>query len=1767
MALDGGFLAAHPFTNVAAVGLGAPLTTWLDKKKHKQFAHLGDTLLWSPGHKTPRALNQLVATFPDLNFATQSFSSPNGRHFVSLVPGPCLVHVDLEAMYRVMTVDPASLRASTAAGATPDWGCQVGLPPLFSHRVKSVFVSDDGGSVAIVSEFNAVFTLDVRATIAGLRKSAVSGSGSAPPTPSKRRGTDEKPPPPTGVWTQLACPVVATQPAVTVHVAWSGDQVLVRYIGCLAQSQGADGDGRVPVAVHLVAVTAQRHKSSVLHCLQHRFLVDTPDSWSPGGFLRAAPVRESRILGDMAVELAVHAPTGRIALLIHGSTSRGATAGSGPADPQSPSTAAWGPRMQGQRILLLDGVGTASPSAIVLTPTRFFDSNAATTGQSSASLDAAPASAFGANSSVATGMLDPVVSMTWLAQPDLPLLALLSRSGRLVWVTPSGRVSQAPEIVDDLNARFMRGGDISQSKLTLRRPSASRAAGTASAKPLQTIPTALPSRAPKTPSAAWTRHCLVSAAVEVPTSGRQTDGAKSPRQVEYWVLATDGQGVVALRPPFATAALPDLLSAEQLRVPFFAHARGTLVPLHLTAIRRLRVWTDAVDLGQQPWVLDPLSTEEEDAVVTGPIPLQSLDVAPEVQDARFLATLDRVLAAALDAAQETQMLQLDSSGHATSVNGSSGSRRPSARSGFLRSGTSGTGNLASLSTVAVSTLLQCLDQLWLPCRGPRLLLGVSIAARLMERLLIQTAWTGVDYAALHVAQHTRRWLAAQLQHDDASGSGAMFAWSMGWRHLEEQLYVTAASATPSQGRTVLLECVRMLAMAESRNCLPDADAFDAMRADGVTEVAITFIEEGHFALLTDEGSPQTAFDVKMRFLYSLMNGDWATAHRQFQLTLAPGAWEALGGDDEAADTVNCVRMGWIRLVVQVVQALQREGGGVPVAITVPSPFDPDRWIPANTPSLLAFARERADLFDPSAALAAAMQARDALLLNKVLATVADAGAMAAWASTWPNVLVCALSAAQHAGQSNENDDDVALQTATVVDDLLSWLLAGGDVDAARFVVQMTMADTTGDLAALLGAVHGHFFERVMDHIARVVRAELPPSASFGAGASKAKETAASAIANAPPAAPPRRGSKSSRRTASSSAGTAATSADWGPVLHTYPTVAYLLQQTIFENEHERWPADVAYALVPLIDWLRCAVQLAAAARSSVPGGGLFRVLRVLYAIELRNQVVAPLRLHGGDAAGLAPTSVTWVEHVLLLAHFDDVFGEAAVVRLAATALRAVLSGRRGRRRRRPSDDEDDDERDDVSRESVLAVLDGLGALLNPRVTSMIVAETVTAPLDGVAWTGGLAPTMASAAHSWMAWNPSGFDDPQSPQTPDGPVPAPAGVDRVAALLDDPRFRVFCDEVLPVLHDHVLAVPAAAGDPTTSVFERARAYWQPRFPSLLPAKVMDWGPPETFGGDEEQQQVVTAEIEVEAPSQDDCGASASWCSSFPVREPFNVPYPPVDAETGSASASLAAEGEPFEDDEDDEDPFPPAPRPRSARAGGSRSLMSSSHRSISSRTQSSAATSVRGSTRSLAAASDEGDVLEEVDPDQLHRSASFNAPDDDGDGEGSILESIRDESAHTSSRHSSLRSLSGRSVQRNGSSGSLQRTVSFASDAGHGDDELESPPVPPAAPSQSQAMVETLVDAMARLSSDLRQLVVVQAAPPPPPLPAPADQAPALAPGVSVGEITAEVHDAEEKKRSSRKKRRKHVRKDDDGDRPAKLKHSPSFEDFVKDRRA
>ncbi|KAI9217494.1 hypothetical protein BC828DRAFT_255993 [Blastocladiella britannica] len=1489
--IDAVRVTATPAASIAVLAAGGPPDEWNTRSRNKQYAPTGAALLVSPGRKLTSCLQVLKSSFPDLSHATAAFTSRNGLHVVLSVLGPALIALSFEPY-----CPPPALTYHRAPHAT-----RMHLPPLLSAPIVHAAIANDGMYVAVVSEHAAVFVASTVASTNNINGNPPFGAGLPQQGSSSSGGA-------THTWRQLVLPVVCTGPNIVVRVEFVGSEQLVVHLGAAASTATSSSSSQEPNdndevrTLRLAVLHYHRDSLALLSIAQHKYRLDASSST---GRARSCPIdavsERNRLVGNIPIEIAIDTQSGRVAALlgtpgaisdvsarVSAAVSTSSTTDSSPVG-GGPKRTAWDApppvritASHQQSVVLADlTLPPSLASATVVSLTRAF--NVAATFESG-DRDTTTENTTGSHADIA-------VALTFMTD-GLALLAVLSRSGRVAWITPSGRLARRASVVPELDAAWQLGGGRAPrsaravAAAMLRRATAAEAlvkgtraapewmsgggpglgngSGGACIAPPRFALVAVPSghhhHAPLLGRGAGDALAAAAAAAAIESD---------PWHSGPMLIATDGHIAALVRVPSFSSASTSLLTPALFRSPGFpvptAHPPLSSLPTLVSALTRARELMDAVSLGVHPWTICANDADDETAAEAA-AEINDLDrlAAPETaRDPRWAAATDRVAREVVAAAREySAIVVLPSSSGGTVI----------APRGYVRRGSTTTTNNAPSSTAVASlrVLVAATDGMWAMCRGPRVLVAVSVVARVIRHLVSTDAGGGGDaMAAAHLVRRAESWMRHLTSFSSTSSTLPVAAestttpvWSLGWRWLEELLLLHLEGPVSGSLQAVL-ENVQILAGAATAAAVDGAvQPFTEMRTNGIPESMIQFIEQqppGDGDGDDKGGQRQPIwfeetgiFQTKSQFLYALVRGQFNVAHAMFEQALVNHEPNDDDDDEDASSARWTVVSGWTRFVVDVIEDAAAAGASKQSPIQVPSPFDADLFVTIdphlvnNTITNGAHTR----LFDGHSFFASVLGSRNLRLCCFLLQRIAnnDEG-LGPWTQWWPNVVLLALASSQLLQLSNDTQgidpESVALDAASVLDEVLAMLLVKGTTSAARFVVQCVSSGAPylpTDLVQLFGAACMHQFDGVMRHIASVVGSALPlPGSILVRPATN-------------PSLPV-------------------------PTRQPSPSLAHLLTQSIFEGDNsEHWPADVVRAVVPLVDWIATAAHLAALSPTTTPGSTepLLHLLRLMHCIHLRCALMDALAEYDGDLVAAARASPTITELATLALHYDDIFGEATVVAVAGAVMRASIVERVMGRSTAAAENErsgrpvKQEKRAAAAAARVVDVISGLGDLVTPRVAQMVVIEAcyrhfpeLSIP-DGDDFTD-LIPSSPNhdQATAWTAWAP-GLLAHQSPLTP---TAAPASAiellspgwrdtqalrptvttpeTRVTALLTDGRFRAFCDEMLPVLQHSVLAVPTLTttgggeGMVGVSVDEQVRKLWQPVYPSLVPATCTRW----------------------------------------------------------------------------------------------------------------------------------------------------------------------------------------------------------------------------------------------------------------------------------------------------------------------------------------
>ncbi|KNE63912.1 hypothetical protein AMAG_08973 [Allomyces macrogynus ATCC 38327] len=694
----GGVVPSHFVGGTEAAFPGTESSPWRLPHPFKQFVHAGDTLIWSPGHKVFRILEAVAAVFPETRQAVRCFGSDNGLHLAILVPGPSLIQIV------VPTNGISKLELPAYLEAHPPY--KIAFPDNYDHIVKDAFLSPDGAELAVLSERGALHVYTHR-------------------RPSQSGDLD----PPGGHWSHIDAAASFSDPLGGLSLAWSPSTLTIVF--ATIQDDGDDeGEGSADPgpdpATGVLSLLVIRQPRGVacapkIHAWRAvlpRIRGATAVGSSAGGFFVMGAAEGTFSTSMRPVQVYQHRSSGQVAILVDPATrttraTTSATAGSNQLLVMLRIDRPWpggyvSPIAQTMALPLSRSAGsTSTPSVVLKDPSRVDE------------------------------RLNPdsqVVAMAWAGHPDLPLLVVLARGGKMALVSPSAQIAaiddglvglvhsaapldRRPSLVDLFRsdqATFLPRG--------LRPEAAALTFG------------ALPESARDAKRAVF---LLAMAPAPTPTS----QGPSLPRH--FSIMVSDGLLAVQCSFPmptssdgFDTAALP-----WQLPMP------ATLGEVGRSASLALREWTDVQTMGQ------PLSrlTTASQAGVTAPEGVY-LESAMSRGEAVHHVVADHLAGLVLAAA-------------ATSSSSSSAGRL----SRYLNRPTeSDKGSFALLS------LLRSIDQLFLPSADtthPQLVL-----ACVLRRLALDSRPHLTCSIVPHVLRRAELWM----------GAGAV-EWTMGWAHFWDQM--------------------------------------------------------------------------------------------------------------------------------------------------------------------------------------------------------------------------------------------------------------------------------------------------------------------------------------------------------------------------------------------------------------------------------------------------------------------------------------------------------------------------------------------------------------------------------------------------------------------------------------------------------------------------------------------------------------------------------------------------------------------------------------------------------------------------------------------------------------------------------------------------------------------------------------------------------------------------------------------------------------------
>ncbi|KNE67610.1 hypothetical protein AMAG_12063 [Allomyces macrogynus ATCC 38327] len=471
-----------------------------------------------------------------------------GLHLAILVPGPSLIQFVVPADGISKLDLPAYLEAHPPH--------KIAFPDNYDHIVTDVFLSPDGSELAVLSERGTLHIYTNRRT--------------------SRSGDLE---PPGGHWSHVDAVATFSDPLGGLSLMWSPSTLTITFATVQDDGDGdegmADPDPDPTTGVLVLLVIRQPRgvvfapKIHAWRAVLPRIRGATAVGTSAGGFFVMSAADGTFPTSTRPVQICPHRSSGQIAILVDPATrttraTTNATAGSNQLlimlriDCPRPGGYV-SPIAQTMALPLSRSAGSTSMSSVVRKDPSRVDER------------------FNPDSQV--------VAMTWAGHPDLPLLVVLARGGKIALVSPSARIAAVDDglvgLVQSAAPTDRRPSlvDLFRSDQTTFLPRGLRPEGAA-----LTFGT-LPESARDAKRAVF---LLAMAPVPMPTS----QGPSLPRH--FSIMVSDGLLTVQYAFPMPTSA--DGFDAAAL--PWQLPMPATLGEVGRTANLALREWTDVQTMRQ-----------------------------------------------------------------------------------------------------------------------------------------------------------------------------------------------------------------------------------------------------------------------------------------------------------------------------------------------------------------------------------------------------------------------------------------------------------------------------------------------------------------------------------------------------------------------------------------------------------------------------------------------------------------------------------------------------------------------------------------------------------------------------------------------------------------------------------------------------------------------------------------------------------------------------------------------------------------------------------------------------------------------------------------------------------------------------------------------------------------------------------------------------------------------------------------------------------------
>ncbi|KAJ3357623.1 hypothetical protein GGF32_000915 [Allomyces javanicus] len=707
-----------------------------------------------------------------------------GLHLAILVPGPYLIQIVVPADGISKLELPAYLEAHPPR--------KIAFPDNYDHIVKDAFLSPDGVELAVLSERGTLHVYTHR-------------------RPS-RSGDFE---PPSGHWSHIDAAASFSDPFGGLSLTWSPSTLTIVF--ATVQDDGDDeGEGSADPdhdpATGVLSLLVIRQPRGVacapkIHAWRAvlpRIRGATAVGSSAGGFFVMAAADGTFPTSVNPVQICPHRSSGQFAILVDPATrsaraTTSTTAGSNQLlimlriDRPRPGGYV-SPIAQTMALPLSRSAGPSSTSSVVLKDPSRVDER------------------FNPDSQV--------VAMTWAGHPDLPLLVVLARGGKMALISPSGRIAA----IDDGLAGLVHSAaptdrrpslvDLFRSDQTTFLPRGLRPEGAA-----LTFGTLSESAR----DAKRAVFLLAMAPAPTPTS----QGPSLPRH--FSIMVSDGLLAVQYAFPMSTSADGFDTAALPWQLPMPA----TLGEVGRTASLALREWTDVQTMGQPPSQLTTVSH----AGITAPEGVY-LESAVCRGDAVQHVVADQLAGIVLAAA-------------ATSSSASGAGRL----SRYLDRPTG-----SDKSSFALLSLLRSIDQLFLPSTDPAH--PQLVLACILRRLALDSRPHLTCSMVSHVLRRAESWM----------GVGAV-EWAMGWEHFWDQML-----ANPNPMRASWTENWRMH-VATMRGLVPVPGEQEvsedevvglvaALEENGAQAIEVSSSLSHEFLACLNRGDWTTAADVATATLYT-----------------------------------------------------------------------------------------------------------------------------------------------------------------------------------------------------------------------------------------------------------------------------------------------------------------------------------------------------------------------------------------------------------------------------------------------------------------------------------------------------------------------------------------------------------------------------------------------------------------------------------------------------------------------------------------------------------------------------------------------------------------------------------------------------------------------------------------------------------------------------------------------------------------------------------